>query len=133
MEMIARLDFPDSADISKVTTCNLSDDEEDDSTEKPPPTLLLEILRALVKTRNGSKWFKITSTELYVHKLCSAEEIAKSFYAYELDEIAKVLSQLSSCKLMFPKSSSKHTKVNIISKYFGDKSVWYPKKKTIEV
>ena len=132
IEMIACENFPDPYDISRVENPDECNDDDNDVNETPPPTLLSEILRSLLKTRNGSKWVNVSTTQLYVEKLCSAKSIAKCFYAYELDEIAKVFSQLSGCKLLCSKSSSKHTKVNVISKYFGDKSVWYPKKKLLK-
>ena len=47
--------------------------------------------------------------------------------AYELDYFAQVVSKMSGCKLLYPKSATKATKVNILSKYFSDKSVWFPK------
>ena len=55
------------------------------------------------------------------------QSIAKNFFAYEMDYIAQAISEQSNCKLLFPKSCNKSTKVNILSKYFGDKTVWYPK------
>ena len=129
MGMIACENFPDPYDISRIAQLHEWNDEDTDVNEAPPATLLSQILRSLLKTRNGSKWVNVNTTQLYVEKLCSAKCIAQSFYAYELNEISKVVSQLCGCKLLFSKSSSKHTKVNVISKYFGDSSVRYPKKK----
>ena len=129
MGMIACENFPDPYDILRLAHPHEGNDEDADVNEAPPPTLLSQILRSLLKTRNGSKWVNVNTTQLYVEKLCSAKCIAQSFYTYELDEIAKVVSQLCGCKLLFSKSSRKHTKVNVISKYFGDSSVWYPNKK----
>ena len=108
MEMIACENIPDPYDISKVENPHEGTDDDNDVNEAPPPMLLSEILRALLKTRNGLNWLNISTTQLYVEKLCSANSIAKCFYAYELDEIAKVVSKLSGCKLLFPKNSSKH-------------------------
>ena len=116
MGMIACENFPDPYDISRLAHPHERNDEDADVNEAPPSTLLSQILRSLLKTRNGSKWVNVNTTQLYVEKPCSAKCIAQSFYAYELDEIAKVVSQLCGCKLLFSKSSSKHTKVNVISK-----------------
>ena len=127
--MIACENFPDPYDILRLAHPHEWNDEVADVNEASPATLLSQILRSLLKTRNGSKWVKVNTTQLYVEKLCSAKCIAQSFYAYELDEIAKVVSQLCGCKLLFSESSSKHTKVNGISKYFGDSSVLYLNKK----
>ena len=60
-------------------------------------------------------------------KLESAKSIATNFYAYELDYIAQVVSKMSGCKSLYPKSANKATNVNMLSKYFGDKSLWFPK------
>ena len=99
--MIACENFPDPYDISRVAHPHEENDKDADVNEAPPATLLSEILRSLLKTRNVSKWVNVNTTQLYVDKLCSAKCTAQSFYAYELDEIAKVVSQLCGCKLLF--------------------------------
>ena len=60
------------------------------------------------------------------------QSIAKNFFAYEMDYIAQTVSEQSNCKLLFLKSCNKSSKVNILSKYFGDKTVWYPKSSKID-
>ena len=44
-----------------------------------------------------------------------------------MDIIAEVLSKHTNTKLLFNKSSNKFMKVNTLAKYFGDKSMWYPR------
>ena len=83
---------------------------------KLKPTVISEILSALIKGKNGKKWIGTSTTDLYVEKLESAKSIATSFYAYELDYIAQVVSKMSGCKLLYPKSANKATKVNMLSK-----------------
>ena len=80
MEMIACENFPHPYDISRVENQNECDDDDDNAVkETPGKTLLSEILRALLKTRNGTKWVNVTTIQLYVEKLCSAKCIAQNF------------------------------------------------------
>ena len=72
MGMIACENFPDPYDISRLAHPHEGNDEDTDVNEAPPPTLLSQILRSLLKTRNGSKWVNVNTTQLYVEKLCSA-------------------------------------------------------------
>ena len=102
-------------------------ENNNEDNENEPPTLLTNILSHLIKGKNGKKWIKITTTDLYVNKLKSAQSIVKRIFTYEMDYIAQAVSEQSDCKPLFPKSCNKSTKVNILSKYFGDKTVWYPK------
>ena len=130
LELIACEDFPDPYDISLVQNtydeCEIYDNELEEEIQ-PKPIIISEILSALIKGKNGKKWIGTSTTDLYVEKLESAKSIATNFYAYELDYIAQVVSKMSGCKLLYPKSANKATKVNMLSKYFGDKSLWFPK------
>ena len=130
LELIACEHFPDPYDISLIeNTYDESDlsDKEIDEECNAKPTIISEVLSVLIKGKNGKKWIVTNTTDLYVNKLESAESIAKNFYSYELDYIAQLVSKMSGCKLLYLKSANKATKVNILSKYFGDKSVWFPK------
>ena len=62
-----------------------------------------------------------------VNKLATVESISQNFINKEMDIIAEVLSKHTNTKLLFNKSSNKFIKVNTLAKYFGDKSVLYPK------
>ena len=70
---------------------------------------------------------KCNTKGVIIHKLAMAESISQNFINKEMDIIAEVLSKHTNTKLLFNKSSNKFTKVNKLAKYFGDKSVWYPK------
>ena len=95
---------------------NLDHGDEDENYDKDnePLRLLRNILNLLIKGKNRRKWIKVTTTDLYVNKLKSAESIAKKFYSYEMDDIAKAVSNQSNCKLLFPKSCNK----DCISEHF---------------
>ena len=98
-------------------------DTSDQNNEKP--TLLESLLVKLQTQHQGHDWSSDTVTTLLSVKMCSADTIAKEFFVYELDLIADVLQEHSNKRRLFKKGANKQTKVNLISKYFGDKSVWY--------
>ena len=127
MEMISYEQFPDMDESEDETNLDHGDEDEIYDKDNEPSSLLRNILNLLIKGKNGRKWIKFTTTDLYVNKLKSAESITKNFYSYEMDDIAKAVANQSNCKLLFSKSCNKTTNVNILSKYFQDKTVWYPK------
>ena len=88
--------------------------------------LLTSILQKLRSQNGKTDWSKVSTTSLYVHHLDCAESIAKSFYTKELDIISSVLSKITKRKAIFNRSANKYTKVNTISRLFGDGSVWFP-------
>ena len=61
MGMIACENFPDPYDISRLAHPHEGNDEDADVNEAPPPTLFSQILRSLLKTRNGSKWVNVNT------------------------------------------------------------------------
>ena len=113
-------------EIVELLTCeNLDDSTEDlNKSENGQRTFLND---KLMKCGRNVKWKNVTAWELYIHKLATAESISQNFINKEMDVIAEVLCKHSNTKLLFNKSSNKFMKVNTLAKYFGDKSVWYPK------
>ena len=98
--------------------------------EDQPATLLETILVKLQTQHQGHDWSSVSVASLLQSKMCSAEVIAKEFFVYELDMIAEVLHTITHKRRLFKKSANKQTKVNLISKFFGDKSIWYKEIKT---
>ena len=98
---------------------NMSEDEQ--------RTFLKEIIEKLAKCGRKVKWQNVTPRDLYINKLAMAESISENFINKKMDIIAEVLSKHKNTKLLFIKSSNKFTKKNTLAKYFGDKSVWYPR------
>ena len=115
--------------IVELLTCENLEESFDDlnTSEDGQKTFLNEILSKLIQCGRKVKWEYVTPRDLYINKLATADSISENFINKEMDIIAEVLCKHTNTKLLFNKSSNKSTKVNTLAKYFGDKSVWYPK------
>lgn len=128
MELIACEEFPDPIDVAHSmmdeSTIHSESNAETLDESHNTQSLLSEILLKLRQLKKPERWQGVNLLDFYVSKLASAESIAKSFYKDEMDVIAQVLAKKTKTELIFKKNTDKATKVNLLSKYFGDKSKW---------
>ena len=116
MELVACEDFNE----------NISEEVEENANESNTETLLMCILQKLRNQKGKVDWSQVTTTDLYVEKLATAKSIAEIFFTKDLDIVNSVVSQYTKKKSVFNKSANKYTKVNTLSRLFGDSSVWFP-------
>lgn len=70
-------------------------------------------------------WGETTVKDLVQMRMASAVSINENFYHYELDIVAdEVANRFPKKQRLFKKSANKATKINIVSRYFGDSTLF---------
>ena len=120
-----------SADILELVACeyfpeNIAEETRTTATEGNSEALLLCILQKLQNQKGKRDWSQVTTTDLFVEKLATAQSITKNLYTKDIDIISSVVSHFTKKKSILNKSANKYTKVNTLSRIFEESSVWFP-------
>ena len=89
MELVACEDFNEDMQ-EEVRQC---------TSESVPTTLLMCILHKLQNQKGKMDWSNVTTTQLYVDKLVTAQSIAENFLTKELDLISSAISEFTNKKI----------------------------------
>ena len=111
-----------SEEILELVACedfneNISDEAVDTSMEPNRETLLMCILHKLQNQKGKTDWSNVTTTQLYVDKLATAQSIAEKFLTKELHLISSAISEFTNKKIYSTKVPTNIQKLTLYPDY----------------